>query len=200
MARVAQLAGVALAAGLGALRHAADAKTGRASTWPASVQRHPPRSEPGGLLDAAVRVAYIASGTRNGAAVADIGQNVLDAIADFRAAVERRFTAVDERFGSVDGRLSSVQQRLDAVDERLAVLAPMRAQLDSLPMINRTVTVVQQEVRAVRAAFNDFALTNPTVGEIEALHQDVNRVQAENAELAVKVTTPERLVRELQER
>jgi hypothetical protein len=118
--------------------------------------------------------------------VADIGQNVLDAIADFRAAVERRFTAMEERFGSVD--------------ERLAVLAPMRAQLDSRPMINRTVTVVQQEVRAVRAAFNDFALTNPTVGEIEALHQDVNRVQAENAELAVKVSTLERLVRELQER
>jgi hypothetical protein len=115
--------------------------------------------------------------------VADIGQNVLDAIADLKVAVERRFAAMEERF-----------------DERLAVLAPMRAQLDSLPMINRAVTVVQQEVRAVRAAFNDFALTNPTVGEIEALHQDVNRVQAENAELAVKVTTLERLVRELQER
>ena len=125
--------------------------------------------------------------------MADNGQNVLDAIADFRAAVERRFTTVDERFGSVDGRLA-------AVEERLAVLGPMRAQLDSLPMINRGVTVVQQEVRAVRAAFNDFALTNPTVGEIEALHQDVNRVQAENAELAVKVSTLERLVRELQER
>jgi hypothetical protein len=95
-------------------------------------------SEPAGLLDAAVRVAYIASGTRNGAVVADIGQNVLDAIADLKVAVERRFAAMEARFGSVDGRL--------------AVLAPMRAQLDSLPTINRTVTVVQQEVRAVRAS------------------------------------------------
>jgi hypothetical protein len=79
-----------------------------------------------------------------------------------------------------------------------ADLRPMRAQLDGLPLINRTVTVIQQEVRALKAAFNDFALTNPTSGEIEALHADVNRVQAENAELAAKVATLERLVRELQ--
>ncbi len=78
-----------------------------------------------------------------------------------------------------------------------ADLRPMRAQLDGLPLINRTVTVIQQEVRALKAAFNDFALTNPTSGEIEALHADVNRVQAENAELAAKVATLERLVREL---
>jgi len=111
-----------------------------------------------------------------GALVADTGQTLVDAIADLKTAVERRFNAVD------------------------AMLAPVRAQLDGLPVINRAVTVVQQDVRALRAAFNDFAFTNTTSGEIEAPHQDVNRVQAENAELAVKVATPERLVRELQER
>lgn len=84
-------------------------------------------------------------------------------------------------------------------DDLRAELAPIRAQLDGLPLINRAVTVIQQEVRSLRAAFNDFALTNPTAGEIEVLHTDVNRVQAENAELAVKVATLERLVRELQE-
>jgi hypothetical protein len=78
-------------------------------------------------------------------------------------------------------------------------LAPMRAQLDGLPLINRAVVAIQQDVRALRAAFNDFALTNVTAGEITALHADVNRVQAENAELATKVATLERLVRELQD-
>jgi hypothetical protein len=111
-----------------------------------------------------------------GAVVTDIGQTVLDAIADLKTAVERRFNAVDER------------------------LAPMRAQLDGLPSINRRLTIIQQEVRALRARFNDFALKNVTTGEIEALHHDVNRVQAENAELAAKIATLERLVRELQER
>jgi len=80
-----------------------------------------------------------------------------------------------------------------------ADVAPMRAHLDGMPMLQRNPTVTQQEVRALKAAFNDFALTNPTAGEIEALHFDVNRVQAENAELAVKVATLERLVRELQD-
>jgi hypothetical protein len=93
-----------------------------------------------------------------------------------------------------------MERQFTAVDARLAALTSIRAQLDGLPLISRAVTVVQQDVRALRAAFNDFALTNTTAGEIEALHQDVNRVQAENAELAVKVATLERLVRELQER
>ena len=146
--------------------------------------------------------------------MADIEQSLLDAIADLRTAMERRFTAVDERLTTVDERLTTVDERLTTVDERLATvderlatvderlatLALVRAQLDGLPLINRAVTVVQQDVRALRAAFNDFALTNTTAGEIEALHQDVNRVQAENAEFGVKLATLERLVRELQER
>jgi hypothetical protein len=65
---------------------------------------------------------------------------------------------------------ASMRSQLDVMR---AEQAPMRAQLDGLPLINRTVTVIQQEVRSLRAAFNDFALTNPTVGEIEALHTDV---------------------------
>jgi hypothetical protein len=117
--------------------------------------------------------------------VADIGQSLLDAIADLKAVVERRFAAmdqrfasvderlasmdrrlagVDERFTSVDGQFTTMDERLAAIDERLTALAPIRAQLDGLPLINRAVTVVQQDVRALRAAFNDFALTNPTSG------------------------------------
>ncbi len=104
--------------------------------------------------------------------------------------------AVVEILHSMQADLTTVKADLTAVRVELA---PMRAQLDGLPLINRTVTVIQQEVRSLKAAFNDFALTNPTTGEIEALHSDVNRVQAENAELAVKVATLERLVRELQD-
>jgi chromosome segregation ATPase len=122
--------------------------------------------------------------------MADIGQALLDAIADLKADMGHRFATVDQRLDGMDRRF----------DEMEAVLVPMRAQLDGLPLINRAVTVIQQEVRSIKAAFNDFARTNPTVGEIEALHQDVNRVQAENAELAHKVATLERRVKELQER
>jgi hypothetical protein len=87
-----------------------------------------------------------------GALVAEIGQTLLNAIADLKAAMERQFTAVDAR---------------------LAALTPMHAQLDGLPLISRAVTVVQQDVRALRAAFKDFALTNTTAGEIEALSSNL---------------------------
>lgn len=50
----------------------------------------------------------------------------------------------------------------------------------------------------MRAAFNDFARTNVTVGEVEALHADVNPVQAENAELQARLATVERLLEQVQ--
>jgi hypothetical protein len=53
-------------------------------------------------------------------------------------------------------------------------------------------------MRSLRAAFNDFARTNVTVGEVEALHTDVNRVQAENAEPQPRLATVERLLEHLQ--
>jgi hypothetical protein len=59
-----------------------------------------------------------------------------------------------------------------ARDDLRAELAPLRAQLDGLPLIQRAVTVIQQDVRGLRAAFNDFALTNPTAGEIEACRRE----------------------------
>ena len=134
----------------------------------------------------------------------DIGQALLDAIADLKADMDRRFAAVDRRFDAVDKRFDTVDKRFEAVDKRFDALdeqlAPMRAKLDGLPLINRAVTVLQQESRSLKAAFNDFAKTNTTTGEIQALHDDVNRVQAENADLAVKVATLQRLVGELQER
>jgi prefoldin subunit 5 len=94
-------------------------------------------------------------------------------------------------------QLEDMRAQLAGLD---AKVAPMRAQLDGLPLISRSLTVLQQETRALRAAFNDFARTNVTAGEIEALHADVNRVQTENAELQTRLATVERLLEELQRR
>lgn len=82
----------------------------------------------------------------------------------------------------------------------LAELKAIRPLVDGIPLMNRRLTVIEQQGRMLKAAFNDFALTNPTSGEIQALHDDVNRVQAENTELATRLMTAERLIRELQER
>lgn len=97
----------------------------------------------------------------------------------------------------IRAQIAGLETRLAALD---AKVAPLRAQLDGLPLISRSLTVLQQETRALRAAFNDFARSNVTAGEIDALHADVNRVQAENAELQARLATVERLVDELQGR
>ncbi len=101
-------------------------------------------------------------------------------------------------------QVSDLRAQIADLDAKLAGLdakvSPMRAQLDGLPLINRSLTVLQQETRALRAAFNDFARTNVTAGEIEALHADVNRVQAENAELQTRLATIERLLEDVQKR
>jgi hypothetical protein len=81
--------------------------------------------------------------------------------------------------------------------ELRAELSTVRARVDGVPLTNRSLTVVQQELRSLKAAFNDFARTNVTAGEIEVLHEDVNRVQAENAELSTRIVTLERLIEEL---
>ena len=61
----------------------------------------------------------------------------------------------------VRAELAPIRTQLDRLRDEVA---PMRAQLDGLPLINRNVAVIQQEVRALRGAFNDFASTSPTSG------------------------------------
>jgi septal ring factor EnvC (AmiA/AmiB activator) len=99
-----------------------------------------------------------------------------------------------DQVGDVRSRIADMRAQLADLDVKVA---PMRAQLDGLPQISRSLTVLQQEIRVLRAAFNDFACRSVTAGEIEALHADVNRVQAENVELQTRLATVERLLAEL---
>jgi ubiquinone biosynthesis protein UbiJ len=97
-----------------------------------------------------------------------------------------------------DLTLENLRSELAPIRAQLDGLPAIRAQLDGLPVINRALTVLQQDMRPLRAAFNDFARTNVTVGEVEAFHSDVNRVQAENAELQARLAIVERLLEQLQ--
>jgi prefoldin subunit 5 len=97
-----------------------------------------------------------------------------------------------------------LRTELTPIKEQIALVkdqvAKVQTHVDGLPLLNRSLTVTQQEVRSLRAAFNDFARTNVTAGEIEALHADVNRVQAESTELSTRLATVERLLNELRTR
>lgn len=92
--------------------------------------------------------------------------------------------------------LAPIRAELSQMKGQLDGLPAIRAQLDGLPVIGRSIDVLQHDVRALRAAFNDFAKTQVTTGEIEALHFDLDRLQTENRELATRIATLERLIRE----
>ncbi|HEY2185197.1 MAG TPA: hypothetical protein VGH39_09405 [Xanthobacteraceae bacterium] len=47
-----------------------------------------------------------------------------------------------------------------------AEMTSVRALVEGIPLTNRALVVLQQEVRGLKAAFNDFARTNVTAGEI----------------------------------
>jgi hypothetical protein len=75
-------------------------------------------------------------------------------------------------------------------------LAPIRAQVDGIPLIQRAISIMQQEQRMMKAAINELARTQFTGGEVEALHSDVNSVQATHLQLESRIVTLERELKE----
>jgi hypothetical protein len=59
--------------------------------------------------------------------------------------------------GQLDGLRNEVTPMRAQLDELRAEIAPMRAQLDGLPLLLRRLILIEQEVRALRAEFSDFA-------------------------------------------
>jgi ubiquinone biosynthesis protein UbiJ len=82
-----------------------------------------------------------------------------------------------------------------------AELAPVREQLkiieikvSGIPLIAESTHDLRRDLRMVKAAINDMARVNITAGEVEALHEEIDKIQAENAELATRLATLERLL------
>jgi prefoldin subunit 5 len=80
-----------------------------------------------------------------------------------------------------------------------AEIANIRVRVDGLPLLGAAIESLRHDVRTLRAAINDMARVNITAGEVEALHADVDKAQADNLALAARVATLERLINELQE-
>src|SRR5260370_40572791 len=51
----------------------------------------------------------------------------------------------------------------------------------------RTLDILSQDTRMIRAAVNDIARVDVTAGEVEAMHDDINRLRTEVTELTVRV-------------
>jgi len=82
------------------------------------------------------------------------------------------------------------------VDKIAAALDAMRPNVDGIPFLQRTLSTVQQEQRMMKAAINEIARTQFTSSEVDALHADVNAVQARDMELQTRLVTLEREIKE----
>ena len=81
----------------------------------------------------------------------------------------------------------------DVLSELRALRTEMVARFDGLYV---AIDGLRQDTRMARTAINDFARTNVTTGEIEALHQDVNRVQSELMDFRARLMIVEQTIQE----
>jgi hypothetical protein len=79
-----------------------------------------------------------------------------------------------------------------------AELTPVRADIKTiradiafvkarLTVMGEAIDVLQRDVRMTRAAINEFAKTNISTGEVEALHDDLQRVMGKQDDLAARM-------------
>jgi ubiquinone biosynthesis protein UbiJ len=83
----------------------------------------------------------------------------------------------------------------DDLKEILRGIDTIKVQISGIPLLATTLHEIResmrgmnQGIRMVRAALNDMAHTSITTGEIEALHEDVNRLRAENEDIRARLT------------
>ena len=83
---------------------------------------------------------------------------------------------------------AELRSELADVKSELAVVS---ARVIGLPLIGNAIDVLQRDNRLLRAAINDLSRTNITAGEVEALHEDVDRALAGQARLEARIATLE---------
>src|SRR5258708_21625104 len=96
-----------------------------------------------------------------------------------------------------DNLVLAMLRRLDTNVDRMGadigrLTADMSAVKTELRVHTRTLDILLQEGRLLRAAVNDIAKENVTPGEVEAIHHDLNRLRHEMSALAVRVEELER--------
>jgi chromosome segregation ATPase len=135
----------------------------------------------------------------------------LEILREELAPIRASITTVQANIATVQADVAAVQADVAAVQASVATLeanvatlqadvAAMRPNVEGIPLIQRAVSVIQQEQRMMKAAINDLARTQFTTGEVEALHTDVNAVQSTHMELETRVLVLERQVKELRDR
>ena len=104
------------------------------------------------------------------------------------------------RLDALGGEVAGTRTRLDALGGAVAGLradlAAIRPNVEGIPLLQRAISTIHQEQRMMKIAINEMARAQFTSAEVEALHSDVNSVQATHLELETRIVTLEREVKE----
>lgn len=104
-------------------------------------------------------------------------------------------SAVKADLSALKVDLSAVRADVSAMKGELSAtktdLTSVRIRVDGLPLIGAAIEALQRDSRLLRAAINDMSRTNITAGEVEAMHEDLDRVMARQAELERRLITLE---------
>jgi len=104
------------------------------------------------------------------------------------------------RLDALGGAVAGTRARLHALGGEVAGLradmAAIRPNVEGIPLLQRAISTIHQEQRMMKIAINEMARAQFTSAEVEALHSDVNSVQATHLELETRIVTLEREVKE----
>src|SRR5436190_24085405 len=95
---------------------------------------------------------------------------------ELRGIIRAELAPVGAELASIRAELASVRAELSPIAGRLDAI---EARVNGLPLVGEAISILQRDVRLVRAAINDMGRTNITAGEVEAMHSDLDRALAE---------------------
>jgi hypothetical protein len=73
--------------------------------------------------------------------------------------------------------------------ELRAELAPIKAKVDGIPFIHRSLEALRDDVRKIRAALIDLASLQISTGDAQVLHADINKMETKQIELEARMMT-----------
>jgi hypothetical protein len=110
-----------------------------------------------------------------------------------RALFRAELAPLRAELGPLRAELAPLRARMDEI---AATVEAMRPNIEGIPVLHRAIGTIHQEQRMMKAAINEIARRQFTSSQVEALHADVNAVQARHMELETRILTLEREIKE----
>jgi hypothetical protein len=92
-----------------------------------------------------------------------------DAVLNILVTIQASIAALDQKVAVLDQKVGALDQKIATLDNK----------------VDRRYAILSQDVRLIRGGVQDMVKTRVTAGEVDVLHEDMNRVQQrlENIEM-----------------